>query len=359
MARVAAYPSRRVYPAGHGLRLRTSAVVEAAPHFASARPCGSWSNGADELSTPVDCAGFHFLWVRFWPVWTDRLSSRSRDWTRDILHASATEPALAPAFPLRAFRVAVAGPREIADGVMFKFEVAPIFEPLDAVPRPRARGQVIEGIPVGVQDVHQAVPIEVYQPDAAAAVVFVGAAPNQVRLEVSMSIVLKNVDLLPFLAHQADNVHLAVVVDIRGYRMDDSREALQYVRTELPITEVLHPTGFAVVITELAHDQVQTAIAVKIGGTNVGDPGNVIDDGMRGKVLLAIVLQDDHRADLVIAGKKLTHAGHQHIQVAIPIDIDGAHVRGGGQHGADPSFRINPARELPDPAHTIRQHVGH
>src|ERR1022692_3536028 len=88
MARVAAYPSRRVYPAGHGLRLRTSAVVEAAPHFASGRPCGSWSNGADELSTPVDCAGFHFLWVRFWPVWTDRLSSRSRDWTRDILHAS-------------------------------------------------------------------------------------------------------------------------------------------------------------------------------------------------------------------------------------------------------------------------------
>src|ERR1035437_6589129 len=88
-----------------------------------------------------------------------------------------------------------AGPREIADGVMVKFEVAPIFEPLDAVPRPRARGQVIEGIPVGVQDVHQAVPIEVYQPDTAAAVVFVGAAPNQLRLEVSMSIVLKNVDL--------------------------------------------------------------------------------------------------------------------------------------------------------------------
>src|ERR1017187_1790295 len=101
MVRVAAYPSRRVYPARPGLRLRTSAMVEAAPQSASAQPCGSWSNGADELSTPVDRTRFHFLWVRFRPVWTDRLGNRGRDWTRDLLHPSATERALASAFSLR------------------------------------------------------------------------------------------------------------------------------------------------------------------------------------------------------------------------------------------------------------------
>ena len=141
--------------------------------------------------------------------------------------------------------------------------------------------------------------------------------------------------------------------------MDHAGEALQDVRAELPVAEVLHPAGLAVVIAELAHDQVQAAVAVEIGGANVGDPGNVIDDRMRREVLLAVVLQDHDRADLVIAGEKLAHAGDQHVQIAILVDIDGAHVRGGREHGADPFFRVDPGRKLPDPADAVGQHIGH
>src|ERR1035438_8766958 len=89
-----------------------------------------------------------------------------------------------------------AGPRQKADGVMFKFEIAFILEPLDAVPGTRAWRQVIKSVPIRVEDVYQAVLVQVDEPDAAAAVVFVGAAPNQVRLEVSVTIVFEDVDLL-------------------------------------------------------------------------------------------------------------------------------------------------------------------
>ena len=85
----------------------------------------------------------------------------------------------------------------------------------------------------------------------------------------------------------------------------------------------------------------------------------MIDDGVRSEVLPAVVLQDHNRPDFVIAGEKLTHASHQHVQVTILIDINGAHMRGGREHGADPLFRVNRGRELPDPADTIGQHVRH
>src|ERR1035441_1000520 len=47
-----------------------------------------------------------------------------------------------------------AGPREKADGMMLELEIALLFEPLDAVPGSWAWGQVVEGIPIGEQDVH-------------------------------------------------------------------------------------------------------------------------------------------------------------------------------------------------------------
>ena len=54
-----------------------------------------------------------------------------------------------------------AGPREKADGVMFKFEIAFILEPLDAVPGTRAWRQVIKSVPIRVEDVHQSVLVQV------------------------------------------------------------------------------------------------------------------------------------------------------------------------------------------------------
>src|ERR1019366_7018720 len=222
-----------------------------------------------------------------------------------------------------------AGPREKADGMMFELEIALIFQPLDAVPWTWARRQIVESIPIGEQDIHSSVLVQVDQPDTAAAIVFVGAAPNQVRFEISVAIVFEDVDFLPFLADDADDIHVAVVVDIHGNGVDHSGEALQDVRAELPVAEILHPAGLAVVIAELAHDQVETAVAVEIGGANVGDAGNVIDDRMRRKVLFAIIFQDHHRADLVVRSEKLTHASDQHIEVAIFVDIDGVHMGGG------------------------------
>src|SRR4051794_36085493 len=68
-----------------------------------------------------------------------------------------------------------AGSRENSDRTVVKFEIALVFEPLDAMPRPRPGRQVIEGIAIGQQDVDASVPVQVHQSDAAAAKIFVGA----------------------------------------------------------------------------------------------------------------------------------------------------------------------------------------
>ena len=75
--------------------------------------------------------------------------------------------------------------------------------------------------------------------------------------------------------------------------------------------------------------------------------------------MMAVVLQNHHRADLVVAREELAHAGHQYVQVAVLIDIDGAHVGRRRKHGADPCLRVDTRGKLPYPGDAVGQHVRH
>ena len=70
------------------------------------------------------------------------------------LSASSIRQQFSTAVNVEIGRHRCARPQELSDGMMLILELALILQPLDAVPGPRTRRQVVEGVPIGEQDVH-------------------------------------------------------------------------------------------------------------------------------------------------------------------------------------------------------------
>src|SRR5579863_4101565 len=151
-----------------------------------------------------------------------------------------------------------------------KKAVAQVFQPLHAVPGPwTGRGGGPEAVSVGVKDVGPPVAIQVAQADSAAAVVLVGRAPDPLRGEIAGAVVLEQVNLLPLLGNDGDNVLVAMSRHIRHAYIDGPRQLQKDVAAELPLADPLQPAYLALVVAKLRQHQVHFAVALQVGGAGI------------------------------------------------------------------------------------------
>ena len=72
---------------------------------------------------------------------------------------------------------------EITDSVVYEFQSAFVLQPLDPVPGPWTGGNVVERVPIGVENIRIPIQIQVNNGDAAASEILVGGPVDQPGLE--------------------------------------------------------------------------------------------------------------------------------------------------------------------------------
>src|SRR4051812_32067265 len=106
--------------------------------------------------------------------------------------------------------------------------VAGILQPLHTVPGPgtRCRSRA-KAVAIGIENIRSAVAVQIAQADAAAAVIFIGRAPDALRAELACALVFKIIDFLPLLGNESDNVGFVVAVVVGDTNVDGARELEQ------------------------------------------------------------------------------------------------------------------------------------
>ena len=250
-------------------------------------------------------------------------------------------------------RLGVDGPAQVADAMEPEFQVAQVLQPLHPVPRPGMRREVVEGVPVRVEDIGVSVLVQVDQPHAAGAVVLVVGDEDLPRLETAFPVPLEHVDFFPLLADQHDDVQVAVAVQVGNRRVDRPGAALEDVTPEAPAAQILDPSRLAVVVAELGHGQVEVAVAVEVAGADVGNPRHALDHHVHSELHPTRVLQNHHRADPVVVGKEHPQYGDHQVQISVTVEVDRLHVGGRDQVGSANGLRENALRVLANPRHGI------
>src|SRR5690606_40202444 len=115
-------------------------------------------------------------------------------------------------------------------------------------------------------------------------------------------------------------------VEVGDPHVDCAREFQEHVAAELPRTDTLEPAHVTLVVAELREREVELAVAVQIGGTDIGHAGGMLKHSVRREVLSTVILEDEHGADPVVVGKHLAHAGNQEVDVAITVHVRGLHA---------------------------------
>ena len=225
---------------------------------------------------------------------------------------------------------------DVADPVIGERHPAGVLEPLQAVPTASGGGGVVEGVAVAVDHVGIAVAVEVGQRDPARAEVLVAGAEDSYGREVACAVVHVHVDLFPLLAHERDDVEVAVAVDVGNLRVDRARQLLQQVTFEAPPAEVLEPARLALVVAKQGDRQVEVAVAVEIARPDVGNAGHLVGHHVRREALAAVVLEQDDGAYPRVVREQHAKAGNGHVEVAVKVEVHDLHVRRAGHVGNRP-----------------------
>ena len=67
------------------------------------------------------------------------------------------------------------------------------------------------------------------------------------------------------------------------------------------------------IVAKLGQGQIHFAVAIQIDGARVGYARGVFQHEVRGEMLVAVVLENKNRSDLVVVREKNAHAGHNEI----------------------------------------------
>ena len=165
-----------------------------------------------------------------------------------------------------------------------KIPVTPVFQPLQAVPGGRPVKSVIETIAITVNQVRQAVTVQIRHFQPAATPMFVRRLPCHVIPKVSVAEILKYMNLLDsILGNDRGKIRFAIPIKIRHRGHDRAGFFQQRMAAELPVAEIFHPLNFPIVVTKLADDEVEAAIAQEVHGAHVCHPGNIFGDHMVAK----------------------------------------------------------------------------
>jgi len=76
------------------------------------------------------------------------------------------------------------------------------------------------------------------------------------------------------------------------------------------------------------------------------------------ELLPARVLEDDHRADTIVAWREHTETGDHEIEIAIAIEIDRLDMCGRGNRITDRHFGEHPSWKLANPRHLTPDHIA-
>src|SRR6266542_2592264 len=119
----------------------------------------------------------------------------------------------------------------------------------------------------------------------------------------------------------------------------------QLMVSEMPLAiglaAIFEPQHLAAGIAEGRHHQIDITIPIQITRLNVGDPPDVIQQDMLGK-MIALVLEQHHFASKLIPRENAAQYGHHNVKVSILIEV---HDR--GMSRALQVFRQDPFLELP------------
>src|SRR4051794_33072416 len=100
--------SSRPHCHGGGIRFRAPAYRAAGPAVEAPRSCRSGSDGVNKLSFGVGGSRIRLLRIRVWSIGARGIGGSSRYWHPALYPAGEDEQPLAPAFPVRPVRVALA-----------------------------------------------------------------------------------------------------------------------------------------------------------------------------------------------------------------------------------------------------------
>ncbi|MCC5024022.1 MAG: hypothetical protein J6386_15100 [Candidatus Synoicihabitans palmerolidicus] len=102
--------------------------------------------------------------------------------------------------------------------------------------------------------------------------------------------------------------------------------------------DVFEPSHFPLIVAKLRESQVEAPVAVQVGGAHIDDPGGILEDGVGGEVLSAVVFEDKGSANAIIVGKYHRHTENEQIQVAVLIHVGRLDVNRTAHVGSEQRF---------------------